>query len=57
MVFAFLFLFIFSVYQFPIALDSLMLIGINVNSLVLIGMTPDFIFFVWVLSICLLRLL
>ena len=44
MVFAFLFLFIFSVYQFPCALDSLMLIGINVNSLVLIGMTPDFIF-------------
>ena len=47
MVFVFLFLLILSVYQFPCALDSLMLTGINVNSLVLIGMTSDLHIFVW----------
>ena len=57
MVFAFLLLLILSVYQFPCALDSLMLIGININSSGLIGMTSDLHIFVWVLSIYLLRLL
>ena len=57
MVFAFLLLLIPSVYRFPCALDSLMLIGININSLGLIGMTSDLHIFVWVLSIYLLRLL